>query len=248
MGNPVSAKSALDIARTATNEAMTQTAATLPTWDRGLGMLTSILISGVSWRWYAAGYVVPAGSTSVTVTATGGGVWVQGTLPTGPSGRGVSSIAASGATATVTYSDATTSTYAMPVGAAGKGVSGITAAGTTATVTYSDATTSTYALPAGPAGTSAPTFVTITGSDFNILVAGTTALGTPPALATGAVITISGGDVYATITGTTPTTASPPYADTTQIQINPLTDAVAFQAIIKTGAPRLIGYWLKAGS
>ena len=103
-------------------------------------------------------------------------------------------------------------------------------------------------VDASAAGPAAPTFATIAGSDFNILVTGTTALGTPPALATGAVITISGGDVYATITGTPPTTASPPYADTTQIQIAPLVDAQAFRAITKTGAPHLIGYWLKAGS
>ena len=80
MGNPVSAKSALDIARTALSDAMTQTPATLATWDRGLGMLPSILIDGTSWRWYAPGYVVPAGSTSVPVTATGGGVWVRGAV------------------------------------------------------------------------------------------------------------------------------------------------------------------------
>ena len=173
MGNPVSAKSALDIARTALSDAMTQTPASLATWDRGLGMLSSILINGVSWRWYAAGYVVPAGSTFVNVTATGGGVWVQGAV--------------------------------------------------------------------------VPTFVTIAGSDFNILVSGTTALTAAPALATGAVITVSGGDIYATVTGTVPTTASPPYADTIQFRVDPLIDAQAFKAIIKTGAPRLVGYWVKAG-
>ena len=186
MGNPVSAKSALDIARTALGEAMTQTPASLATWDRGLGMLSSILINGVSWRWYATGYVVPAGSTFVNVTATGGGVWVQG------------------------------------VGA----VNGTN----------------------GTNGTSAPTFVTIAGSDFNILVSGTTVLTAAPALATGAVITVSGGDIYATVTGTVPTTASPPYADTTQFRVDPLVDAQAFKAIIKTAAPRLVGYWVKAGA
>ena len=185
MGNPVSAKSALDIARTALGEAMTQTPGTLATWDRGGGIHTNILINGVSWRWYAAGYVVPAGSTFVNVTATGGGVWVQG------------------------------------IGA----VNGTN----------------------GTNGTSAPTFVTIAGSDFNLLVSGTTVLTAAPALATGAVITISGGDIYATITGTAPTSASPPYTDGTQIRIDPLIDAQAFRAIIKTGAPRLIGYWVKAG-
>jgi len=97
----------------------------------------------------------------------------------------------------------------------------------------------------GPTGQSAPIYAAISGSDFNLLVSGTTQLGTPPTGAAGAVFTVSGGDVYYTLTGTAPSSSSMPLADTTQVQVDPLTDAQAFRCIIKASAPRLIGYWLK---
>jgi len=97
----------------------------------------------------------------------------------------------------------------------------------------------------GQAGQSAPIYAAIAGSDFNLLVTGTTQLGTPPTGAAGTVFTVSGGDVYYTLTGTAPTSSSMPLADTTQVQVDPLSDAQTFRCMVKAGAPHLIGYWLK---
>ena len=85
---------------------------------------------------------------------------------TGVAGRGITSVTSSGATATVTYTDAATGTFSLPVGprgltgatgAAGRGITSVTAAGATATVTYTDNATGTFTLPVGPRGATGAT-------------------------------------------------------------------------------------------
>lgn len=89
-----------------------------------------------------------------------------------------------------------------------------------------------------------PLYSVLAGATFDLTVSGTTALGTPPAGAAGVVFTVTAGDIYGVI-GATPTTGSPPYGSGAQLKITPLADAVAFRAIIKQGAPHLVGQWLK---
>ena len=88
----------------------------------------------------------------------------------GVDGRGVESITAEDATATVSYTDGGTGTFELPRGPQGdpgsdgsdgtpgsdgvdgRGIEGITAEDTTATVTYTDGGTGTFELPRGPQG------------------------------------------------------------------------------------------------
>ena len=85
----------------------------------------------------------------------------------GVDGRGVESITAEDATATVSYTDGGTGTFELPrgpqgepgsdgsdgvPGEPGRGIEGITAEDTTATVTYTDGGTGTFELPRGPQG------------------------------------------------------------------------------------------------
>ncbi len=142
-------------------------------------------------------------------------------------------------TGLVSLSDGTSYQLSLPV------VKSITAVSASGVVSLSDGSTQQLTLPTGPAGTPAPIYAALANSDFNVLVSGTTQLGTPPTGAAGAVFTVSGGDVYYTLTGSAPGTSSPALADTTQVQIDPLVDAQAFRCIVKAGVPRLVGYWLR---
>ena len=108
----------------------------------------------------ATGGIGPRGLTGLTGATGGIGV-------TGAAGRGITSVTAAGATATVTYTDNATGTFTLPVGprgatgatgaagadgSDGRGITMVTAVGSTATVTYTDSTTGTFTLPAGPQG------------------------------------------------------------------------------------------------
>lgn len=131
---------------------------------------------------------------------------------------------------------------ALPPGAPGRSVASVSPTGL---MTFSDGDTQQLTLPSGPPGQSAPIYAAIAGADFNIAVAasGVTVLPNIPANADAVVISYSGGDCYATTTGTIPTNSSPPYADGTQVEIDPRAEVLAYQAIIKSGVPRLIGYF-----
>lgn len=84
-------------------------------------------------------------------------------------------------------------------------------------------------------------YTTIPGSDFNVLVNGVTALPALPNSTAQVILTVTGGDIFASTSGA-PTSASTRYGDTAQLEISPLADAQAFQCIVASGTPRLVGY------